>query len=88
MVRLAAVAMSALLASAAFADDEDKVTFKRSGCEKRDPAEPRQPGLLRFDDLAWCREDQRTPPPWRGCGDCGSLKRWDGRLQIWRQPGR
>jgi hypothetical protein len=89
MTRIAAIAVLALLAStAAAAEDQDKVTFKRTECDMRDHAKPQDPGLLRFEDLAWCQEDQRTPPPWEHCGDCGMMRRWDNKLQIWRQPGR
>jgi hypothetical protein len=77
-----------LLSSAAAADDMGKVARPRLECEKRDPAKPRQPGLLKFEDLGVCQEAQRTPFPWENCGDCSFLQRWDGRLRIWRIPGR
>jgi hypothetical protein len=88
MTRIGAVALLALLGSAAAADDIDKATKPWLACETRDPAKPREPGLLRFEDLGTCQETQRTPFPWEGCGDCGFLKRWDSRLQVWRPPGR
>jgi hypothetical protein len=87
----AVVAMLSLIGTAA-ADDHFDRAF-RPNCERQEPApttpQPRETQLLKLENVGPCQSHaQRTPPPWQHCGDCGMMRRWDRKLQIWRQPGR
>ena len=89
MTRFAAIAMLALLGSAAAADDQNRRPASASSARSATPTPSRvSQGCSRFEDIGLCQEAQRTPPPWEHCGDCGMMRRWDEQLQIRRPPGR